>query len=658
MSGSENKIQIVVEAYNMAKSTLDALGKQIKAIGDESTGAGQKHDSVFAKMKENWVALSVVAIELKEAFSKAFEFAELSAKGQQAEESFRNVAAAAGESADEILAAMKKAANGTMDDSAMMQKAVKGMVQGLSGDQIVQVMEASRVAARVAGVDVQTAYEGITDAIANKMPKGLKQFGLVTKEQMKLLDASMSAGITSINLFDLAMANSADQRKKVAGDAGITENPAEKIQKLKALWEGIKETIGGVIWDFIAAIKHLATGTVDVVMGILTGAVTGIFGIFLLLQTGLNKIGLYSDERLKETQATFDKLKKGASGFFSAAGDEFSGKNPKPPTQPAKASAQGKSTAELEAEMKSNLASKAREAEIQREIANLDIAEKDRSISHVDAAQKRVSLAQDLLATQEKNLTLIDKEAVGGAQAWANQMKAIDDTKKKITDFRLALRELNGDFQSGFEEGLRRYIDSVGSTFQQAIKLAQETAQAMEQAFSDFFFDAFTGKLKHFSDYINAFLESVARAIANIMAQKAAAGLAESVAGSGTMTNSTTGSGDLKVAHTGALVRHSGGYIPRFHAGGLNSDERMVINKVGERYITQEQNDWLTKIANSTQDQGAVNIQVSVENKSSQPVSAKTSGVKFDGKAFVVGVILNDLDKGGPIRSALAGGIT
>jgi hypothetical protein len=62
--------------------------------------------------------------------------------------------------------------------------------------------------------------------------------------------------------------------------------------------------------------------------------------------------------------------------------------------------------------------------------------------------------------------------------------------------------------------------------------------------------------------------------------------------------------------HQGGLVMHAGGvipaeagiqryYIPRFHFGGLNDDERMTINKVGERYITAEQNDWLTSLGNA-----------------------------------------------------------
>jgi len=83
-----------------------------------------------------------------------------------------------------------------------------------------------------------------------------------------------------------------------------------------------------------------------------------------------------------------------------------------------------------------------------------------------------------------------------------------------------------------------------------------------------------------------------------------------------------SGIGDLigGLFHQGGLVMHSGGmipatagiqkyYIPRFHFGGLNDDERMTINKVGERYITQEQNSWLTNLGNAVKNATEMNRQ-------------------------------------------------
>ncbi len=699
MGVNEEKIALIVEAVNRFKGTFDELANSLKGVDDQHTRTGQKSESMFSKLKKNWLEISVAGYEAAKTIREAWEYMEKGAKAQQAEESFRAVATAAGESADEILEAMKRAANGTMDDSTIMQKAVKGMVQGLSGNQMVQVLEASRVAARVAGTDVKTAYEEITNAIANKMPRALRQYGLVTQDQMKLLEASMSAGITTVDLYALAMANGAEQAKKLGG---AQQNNAETLQHWKTVFEEVEEYIGNTLWKVFNSIDDwfknnptkirewaaalVETFTVikaeimrlamllDKVGGTLTSGGMLLYGPGAALGNKNSKAQFEklaaanieyenrynaTDKELQDMAVALDKRLEGILKPTSAKSDVASPWK----TAPAASTYSGPSVKELEEQMKSNMASKMREAEIQREIANLDIGEKERSISHIDAAQKRVDLANQLLKTQEANLALIDKNAVGGAQAWAAQQKAIDDTKKKISDFRLALRELDGDFQAGFKEGLLRYIDMVGGAFKQAVELAQATAQAMQQAFSDFFFDIMTNKLRHFSDYVKGFLESIARAIANMMAQQAAAGIASGIAGlfsGGGMSSGATGVASpgsaIPAHHSGGMILHQGGYVPRFHFGGLMPDERPAILQTGEGVLSRRGMAALDALNGGQAGGGNTNVTVEVVNKSSQAVKATQGPMKFDLRGAVVSVILEDLEGNGPLRQAGVGG--
>ncbi len=638
MGVNEEKIALIVEAVNRFKGTFDELANSLKGVDDQHTRTGQKSESMFSKLKKNWLEISVVAYEAAKAVQEAWEYMEGGAKAQQAEESFRAVAAAAGESADEIIEAMKRASAGAVDDSDIMQKAVKGMMQGLSGDQMISIMSAARTAARVTGQEVGQAYETITDAIANKAPRALLQYGLITKEQMKMLNEAMAMGITEVDIYAIAMENAATQTGKLNIEG---ENNIEKMQRWKALFNEIKESIGkGIFWIMDNVIDPLVSmiekagamightfSTIGAIWGWLTSGFKG-------GTAALGKEFKDLDDALRESFQDIDAKhgKKPRSSPGTSAGS------------PAPAS--GSSATQ---QLKDIHAMKAREAAIQRELTMLDVSEKNRDISHLDAARERVRLEEKLLETQKANLAPINDP-----NAKAAKQKEIDETIRKINELKLALRELDGDFQAGFKEGLLRYIDAVGGAFKQAVELAQATAQAMQQAFSDFFFDIMTNKLKNFSDYIKGFLESIARAIANMMAQQAAAGIASGIAG---MFSGGGGAGTGEVQfHQGGLVMHRGGYVPRFHFGGLMPDERPAILQTGEGVLSRRGMAALDALNGGQAGGGGTNVTVEVVNKSSQAVKATQGPMKFDLRGAVVSVILEDLEGNGPLRQAGVGG--
>ena len=241
----------------------EAAARKIKQINDEQFG---HQATLIEKMKGNWIAASAAIVVAWMAVNKAMAWAEIGAKAQQAEDSFRIVAAASGESADKIIADMKRAAQGTVDDSDIMQKAVKGMVLGLKGDEMVKIMEAARVSARVAGEDVKTAYEAITNAISTGMPRALKKYGLATKEETAIVEQALKAGVTEINLYELAMRNAGIQAAKFGA---LNATSAEGVQIFKAQVQETTEAIGkfvvevvtkayGVLKTFAALLTYIA----------------------------------------------------------------------------------------------------------------------------------------------------------------------------------------------------------------------------------------------------------------------------------------------------------------------------------------------------------------------------------------------------------------
>ncbi|MCK9420207.1 MAG: hypothetical protein M0R70_12595 [Nitrospirae bacterium] len=680
MPNDNYKIQLVFEALNNANLVFNDLKRQLKDTEDTTKKTGAGLSDMFGQLKEHWIGVTAAVAGVAIAVNKGFEYMELGAKAEQAEAAFRSVAAASNENADQIIEDMKRAAAGTVDDSDIMQKAVKGMVQGLSGDKLIKIMEAARAAAIVSGQSVSQAYEAITDAIANKMPRSLIQYGLVTKEQMKLVNEAMSLGITDIDVYAIAMENAAKQQNKLA-DAQIEH--AEKMQRWKAIFNDVKETIGkGIFW------------IVDNVIGRLFNVIANVSATIADLFARIGSLWDWMTSGFKGGVAELTKQMAIADEAFAGQIKENNAKYggsdktnlPQKPSPVGKgitqelkdAIAAAKSTETLGPdrgtlkdweETQAMLAKEAaawkaaEEAAVSYGLYLVDLAEQERSISKAEAVEKRIELNKQMLAIQEEYLTKVDR--LKDPAGWYTQQQAIIKTRQELLALNRQMKEQTGSFAEGFKDAFNQYIYDAKTSFQEGVKLAQDAAQAMEQAFSDFFFDVFTGKLKHLSDYLKSFFEAVARAMANMMAQKTSVAIASGIAnawGSGsssTMTNGSTGAGDLAaVGHKGGYIMHAGGLVPRFHIGGLASDERPIIAQTGEGILSRK-GMAAFDLMNQGGDIGGkgVSVVVNVENKTSQPANAKVSDVRYDhqAKAFVVGVIMSDLEYGGPIRSGISG---
>ena len=241
VSSSLYEIDQAMEKFRVrAVSTIES----VTVLQSAGTRASSIMAETLGNLKMGWIAVAGAISLVGPAYHAAMELATEGAKAQQAEESFRIMARTAEESADRIIASMKEMAAGTVDESDIMQKAFKGMMLGLSGDQMVQIMESARLSARVAGQDVATAYQGITDAIATGMPKALKQYGLITKEEMSMVAQALKAGVENVDLFTIAMANSEIQAAKYGK---MMDNASEALQRHKAHLKDVHEEIGKML---------------------------------------------------------------------------------------------------------------------------------------------------------------------------------------------------------------------------------------------------------------------------------------------------------------------------------------------------------------------------------------------------------------------------
>jgi hypothetical protein len=307
-----------------------------------------------------------------------------------------------------------------------------------------------------------------------------------------------------------------------------------------------------------------------------------------------------------------------------------------------------------------------RQAEISLELSKVDYAERDRSISRDTAAGERVRLTRELLGLQTTRLEQLAQEGQTGSEAWNSQAAAIEATRTKLFDLTQLLRERTGTYGQGMVEGFRRFNDESKTFFQQGLDMAKTTADGMEQAFSDGFFDVMQAKFNNLGQYVLNFLQAIQRAIANFLAQQATNALisnigswATSLFGAANTGGGSTPSGPSGIgtvyAHTGGLILHGGGLVPRFHFGGLASDEVPAVLLRKERVLSIEQNQLFERFVNKTDKPGGVNVAINIENQTGQPMDAKMGNMRFDGEGYVLGVVLKALNSSPSFRAAVRG---
>lgn len=286
-----------------ATEDLSQVSAQAGNALNNLSGSGR---NALDALKASWLELSAAAYAAYQTLSKAMEFVSLGAKAQQAEESFRRVAESYHINAEKMIADLRRLSGETIDDSELMQKAIKSLTQGLEEGQIKRLMEIARVEARRTGEDVGATFELLNDAIANQLPKSLRQMGLITKEQMGLINKAMAAGIDDVKLFDLISANAALHQ---AALGEVHTNNAEKLQRLHTIWEQTKESIGVGLLNLIDGAKNFGKAIAEFIVKGMALAIRGVFELAVLAETALNKVGIVSDERLAKDKATLDQLR-------------------------------------------------------------------------------------------------------------------------------------------------------------------------------------------------------------------------------------------------------------------------------------------------------------------------------------------------------------
>ncbi len=256
----------------------------------------------------------------------------------------------------------------------------------------------------------------------------------------------------------------------------------------------------------------------------------------------------------------------------------------------------------------------------------------------VQIANLRVVRAQEALEKAEstgQSEAVIQKlkEELAIRQTLAGQTVELSD-KQRSAEHALS---------SSIEEYRRRATDGAAAVQ----SVFGTVTRGMEDSLTQFFM---TGKAG-WKDFANSVMEQIVR----IQMQKAVAGVATSALEM--LGPSVIGSANGNAFNGGQLVHAfaNGGAFTNTIATGPTIAPMALFGEAGPEAIMPLARDSSGRLGVRSSSEGtqAVAVSVNVTNASSQPVNASASQPKWDGKQFVIGVVLEDLNRGGPIRQAL-----
>jgi hypothetical protein len=234
-----------------------AKNDAIKRLNDENYVSQQ---SMGAKIKAHWLSISAAAIAAYGAISKAKEYMAQAAEGQSIGSAYKNVANSYGYDADAMLSKLKQLSKGTIEETDIMRRAIRGLQQGFSDADLGSLMEIAGKQASAAGMQIKDAFDLITNAVANQQTRGLKHLGIVIdqtkayEEYAKKLDIGVNA-MTEMQQSQALLNSVKEEGARLSKALGeIEDEEFIKIQRKAAAIKEFQEEFGG----FLQKIRDLA----------------------------------------------------------------------------------------------------------------------------------------------------------------------------------------------------------------------------------------------------------------------------------------------------------------------------------------------------------------------------------------------------------------
>lgn len=276
MAGNTVTIQINTDG-TAAITGVEKINDSMKKMEIESVGVLNKVGGAWTALKGVWVE----ALAAYMALSETKHLMEVSAQYQAQSEALNRLAGQYNMTADTMISAIQRAADGTISKVNAITVANKGLMMGLDPQQLTKFTAIAKGVADALGGDIAQAFETLNRAAATGNARLLKRVGILVDLKGAAKEYAHSMGMMTDELTNeerqLAGANAilkkSDEIMKFLGNSHDTAR--DKIERFNATIEDMKLIIGdglNVIKAFVIGGLMILSGGVALLIAQLTEA--------------------------------------------------------------------------------------------------------------------------------------------------------------------------------------------------------------------------------------------------------------------------------------------------------------------------------------------------------------------------------------------------
>lgn len=266
-----SRLAILIDARNNASKELQAVGRDAEGLSKNFSGLAKG---------AGVVAVALGALKAGEA---AFAMGRASAESARLADSFVTLAKAAGGSSQQMLAAMREASKGMIDDTSLIGAANRAMLLGVAdtSGEMATLLEIAGARAKAMGLTTQQAFGDLVTGLGRMSPMILDNLGITIDAAGAYERYAESIGRSAESLDDAekkqALVNEVIRTSStlLEENAGKGRDLAGSFERMDASIANAKDALGALFSPAAAAIAEGIADATDKA----TGAMMAMAGI-------------------------------------------------------------------------------------------------------------------------------------------------------------------------------------------------------------------------------------------------------------------------------------------------------------------------------------------------------------------------------------------